>query len=73
MNTAEKLYALSKDFPEPILAELIDFAEFLRQKNKLDLQGDDFAQCVHKRFMHLDGDNLPIPARELPRPLPTWE
>lgn len=32
MTTAEKLYKTVKDMPEPILAELLDFAEFLRTK-----------------------------------------
>ena len=32
MTTAEKLYKTVQDMPEPILAELLDFAEFLRAK-----------------------------------------
>lgn len=32
MTTAEKLYKTVQDMPEPILAELLDFAEFLRGK-----------------------------------------
>jgi hypothetical protein len=32
MTTTEKLYKTVKDLPEPILAELLDFAEFLRNK-----------------------------------------
>ena len=30
MTTAEKLYETVKNLPEPIIAELLDFAEFLR-------------------------------------------
>lgn len=30
MTITEKLYETVKDFPEPMLAELLDFAEFLR-------------------------------------------
>lgn len=32
MTTAEKLYKTMQDMPEPILAKLLDFAEFLRGK-----------------------------------------
>jgi len=32
MTTTEKLYKTVQDMPEPILAELLDFAEFLRGK-----------------------------------------
>jgi hypothetical protein len=32
MNTAEKLYKTAQYLPEPVLAELLDFAEFLRGK-----------------------------------------
>ncbi len=50
MTTAEKLYQVTKELPEPMLAELLDFAEFLRQRklpkerqagnqSLLDLQG----------------------------------
>jgi hypothetical protein len=34
MTTTEKLYETVKDLPEPIVAELLDFAEFLRQKRR---------------------------------------
>ena len=32
MTTTEKLYKTVQDMPEPILAELLDFAEFLHKK-----------------------------------------
>ena len=32
MTTTEKLYKVVQDLPEPIIAELLDFAEFLRSK-----------------------------------------
>ena len=32
MTTTEKLYKAVKDLPEPVIAELLDFAEFLRSK-----------------------------------------
>ena len=33
MTMAEKLYEVSSKLPQPALAELLDFAEFLHQKN----------------------------------------
>jgi len=32
MTTAEQLYETVKDLPDPAIAELLDFAEFLRGK-----------------------------------------
>lgn len=32
MTTTEKLYKVVENLPEPVLAELLDFAEFLRGK-----------------------------------------
>ena len=32
MTTTEKLYKVAQDLPEPVIAELLDFAEFLRSK-----------------------------------------
>lgn len=32
MTTTEKLYKALQDLPEPVIAELLDFAEFLRSK-----------------------------------------
>ncbi|MGA8148068.1 MAG: DUF2281 domain-containing protein [Gallionellaceae bacterium] len=32
MTTTEKLYKAVQDLPEPVIAELLDFAEFLRAK-----------------------------------------
>ena len=37
MNTTTRLYDAIKGFPDPVLAEIVDFAEFLRSK-RLDLQ-----------------------------------
>ena len=33
MTKAEKLYEVGRKLPPPALAELLDFTEFLRQKN----------------------------------------
>ena len=32
MTTTEKLYEAVQDLPEPVIAEILDFAEFLRSK-----------------------------------------
>jgi hypothetical protein len=32
LNTTTRLYDAIKDFPDPVLAEIVDFAEFLREK-----------------------------------------
>ena len=37
MNTTTRLYDAIEGFPDPVLAEIVDFAEFLRSK-RLDLQ-----------------------------------
>ncbi len=34
MTTAEKIYRTVKELPEPVLREVLDFAEFLKKKNK---------------------------------------
>jgi len=43
MTTTEKLYKTVQDLPEPVIAELLDFAEFLRSKmhNKSANSGDE--------------------------------
>jgi len=33
MTTAERLYNTAKELPEPLVAEVLDFAEFLRNKS----------------------------------------
>jgi len=32
MTTTEKLYKAVQDLPEPVIAEILDFAEFLRSR-----------------------------------------
>ena len=32
MSTISRLYDAIKDFPDPVLAEIVDFAEFLRER-----------------------------------------
>lgn len=35
MTTTEKLYKAVQDLPEPVIAEILDFAEFLRSKMRI--------------------------------------
>ena len=43
MTTTEKLYEAVQDLPEPVIAEILDFAEFLRSKmrNRSAISNDD--------------------------------
>jgi len=40
MTTAEKLYKTAKELPEPLVAEILDFAEFLRKKRVVGAVAD---------------------------------
>ncbi|EAT59657.1 DUF2281 domain-containing protein [Chlorobium ferrooxidans] len=40
MTTAEKLYKTAKELPEPLVAEILDFAEFLRKKRVVGALAD---------------------------------
>ncbi|NTU45043.1 MAG: DUF2281 domain-containing protein [Chlorobiaceae bacterium] len=40
MTTAEKLYKTVKELPEPLVAEILDFAEFLRKKRDVGVVAD---------------------------------
>jgi hypothetical protein len=74
MTTAEKIYKAVKELPEPMLHEVLDFAEFLKQKNKAKARTHgNLAQRIHMRFKGLDADNLPIPSRQFSRTPPLLE
>jgi len=73
MTIAERFYKVTKELPEPLLAELLDFAEFLRQRKPPGRQAENIAQRIHQRFANLEGEGLPIPARQLSRMHPQWE
>ncbi|NTW69848.1 MAG: DUF2281 domain-containing protein [Chlorobiaceae bacterium] len=40
MTTAEKLYKTAKELPEPLVAEILDFAEFLRKRRVVGAVAD---------------------------------
>jgi hypothetical protein len=45
MTLSEKLYQTIKDFPESLIAEVLDFAEFLKKKRepeKIENAGGEF-------------------------------
>jgi hypothetical protein len=46
MNTAQQLYEVSKALPEPVLAELLDFAVFLSQKQARTSVADSGASLI---------------------------
>ena len=45
MTMTEKLYETVRDFPEPIIAELLDFADFLRVR-KLHIPASESAELL---------------------------
>jgi len=74
MNTAERLYQVTKELPEPMMAELLNFAELLRQRKSSEVRQDvNIAQRIHQRFAKLEWDGLTIPSRQLSRMPPQWE
>lgn len=46
MGTAEKIYELVKTLPEEQTIEILDFVEFLRQKQKVATKPLDFRQAA---------------------------
>jgi hypothetical protein len=73
MTIAERLNKVTKELPEPLLAELLDFAEFLRQRKSPGRHSENIAQLIHQRFANLEGEELPISARLLSQKLPQWD
>jgi hypothetical protein len=73
MTIAERFYKVTKELPAPLLAELLDFAEFLRQRKTPGRQAENIAQRIHQRFANLEGEGLPIPTRQLSRMPPQWD
>jgi len=73
MSIAERLYNVTKELPEPLLGELLDFAETLRQRKSQGKLTENIAQRIHQRFANLEGEELPIPERQLSRMPPQWE
>ena len=73
MTTAEKIFKTVRELPEPMLHELLDFAEFLKQKKVAESsKSGNIAQSIHQRFKGLEADNISIPPRELSRTPPQF-
>ena len=74
MTTAEKIYKTAQVLPEPVLVELLDFAEYLLQKQALKaLQKDNIAQRINRCVKDLNVDQLPVPPRQLSRTPPKFD
>ena len=73
MNIEERLYNVTKELPETLLAELLDFAETLKQRKSQGRLTKNIAQCIHQRFANLEGEGLSIPERRLSRIPPQWD
>lgn len=73
MTTAEKIFKTVRELPEPMLHELLDFAEFLKQKKVAETsKPGNIAQSIQQRFKGLEADNISIPPRELSRTPPQF-
>ena len=56
-----------------MLHELLDFAEFLKQKKVAESsKSGSIAQSIQQRFKGLEADNISIPPRELSRTPPQF-
>lgn len=66
MNTAEKIYKTVQGLSEPMLHEVLDFVEFLKQKRAAQVsKPGNIAERIHKRFAGLDAESIPFPERHL--------
>ncbi|NTV66956.1 MAG: DUF2281 domain-containing protein [Chlorobaculum sp.] len=74
MTTAEKIYKTVQGLPEPMLHEVLDFAEFLKQKRAARTsKPGNIAERIHRRFAGLDAESIPFPERHLPRTPPSFK
>ncbi|TNJ38875.1 DUF2281 domain-containing protein [Chlorobaculum thiosulfatiphilum] len=74
MTTAEKINKAIQDLSEPMLHEVLDFAEFLKQKRAAETpKPGNIAERIHKRFAGLDAESIPFPERHLPRTPPSFD
>ncbi|MBF0587419.1 DUF2281 domain-containing protein [Prosthecochloris sp. N3] len=73
-TTAEKLIIITRTLPEPLLEELLDFAEFLKRKNEREsvTARGNFARHLHKRYEGIEIEDLPIPPRTTTRTPPDF-
>lgn len=71
MTTALRLYEATKELLDPMLVELLDFADLLRQRKSSGApQAGNTAQRIHQRLENLEGEGLPVHARQSSCALP---
>ncbi|NTU54058.1 MAG: DUF2281 domain-containing protein [Chlorobiaceae bacterium] len=74
MTTAEKIYKIVQELPEPIRLEVLYFAEYLKQKRVAEApKAGNIAERIHERFAGLDTESVPFPERHLPRTSPSFD
>lgn len=72
MNLAEIIYEKSKDLPDDLAAEVIDFIDFLKERTRPPTManGDDAEDAVRRRAQErlsaarIHWDCKPIPSRD---------
>ncbi len=74
MTTTEKIYRTMQELPEPMRHEVLDFAEFLKQKKSTDTpRSGHLAKRIQEHFKGLNAEDIVIPSRQFPRTLPQVE
>ena len=74
MTTAEKINKAIQGLSEPMLHEVLDFAEFLKQKRVArSSKTGNIAERIHRRFAGLDTEAIPFPERHLTRTPPSFD
>ncbi|MEI7695788.1 MAG: DUF2281 domain-containing protein [Chlorobium sp.] len=74
MTTAEKIYRTMQKLPEPMLHEVLDFAEFLKQKKSTGTsKSGNLAKHIQEHFKGLNAEDVIIPSRQFSSTLPQVE
>ena len=74
MTTAEKIYRTMQKLPEPMLHEVLDFAEFLKQKKSTGTsKSGNLAKHIQEHFKGLNPEDVIIPSRQFSRTVPQVE
>ena len=74
MTTTEKIYRTMQELPEPMLHEVLDFAEFLKKKKSTGTaKSENLAKRIQEHFKGLNAEDIVIPSRQFPRTLPQVE
>ena len=74
MTTIEKLYEVSRQLPDQLQTELLDFAEFLMQRTPKERKKTvNLGQKINQRFKKFGLEELSIPARNIHRSPPEFK